>query len=111
MVHTRAYVCQWRFLQPLTASPYLKNPKPTSTPAAMALVAKAVVNAVRSGTQVVLTTHSIEFLDCLLDACGDDADGLLALFMVNLRDGELVNVRFDGADVGFSRDRIGQDLR
>ena len=89
----------------------LEEPEAHLHPAAMALVAKAVVDAVRAGTQVVLTTHSIEFLDCLLDECGDDADGLLALFMVNLRDGELVNVRFDGADVGFSRDQIGQDLR
>ena len=89
----------------------LEEPEAHLHPAAMALVARAVVNAVRAGTQVVLTTHSLEFLDCLLDECGDTADELLALFMVNLRDGELVNARFDGKNVLFSRDQIGEDLR
>jgi predicted ATPase len=89
----------------------LEEPEAHLHPAAMALVAKAIVNAVRSGTQVVLTTHSLEFLDELLGACEDEPDSFLSLFLMTLRDGELVNARFDGQEVRFSRDQIGQDLR
>ena len=89
----------------------LEEPEAHLHPAAMALVAKAIVHAVRAGTQVVLTTHSLEFLDALLDACEDEPDSFLSLFLVALRDGELVNARFDGEEVRFSRDQIGQDLR
>ena len=89
----------------------IEEPEAHLHPAAMMMVAKAIVNAVRGGTQVVLTTHSIEFLDCLLEAVGDDAAELLALFMVNLRDGELVNARFGGDEVRFSRETIAEDLR
>ncbi len=89
----------------------LEEPEAHLHPAAMALVAKAIVNAVRSGTQVVLTTHSIEFIDRLVDEVGDDAAELLALFKVNLRDGQLVSARFPGEDVVFARDEIEKDLR
>ena len=89
----------------------LEEPEAHLHPAAMVLVARAIVNAVRAGTQVVLTTHSLEFLDELVSACGDDAEDVLALFMVDLRDGELVHARFDGEEILFSRDQIGQDLR
>ena len=89
----------------------LEEPEAHLHPAAMVLVARAIVNAVRAGTQVVLTTHSIEFLDCLLDECEGEPASFLALFKVGLRDGELRSGRFDGDDVRFGRDQIAQDLR
>ena len=89
----------------------LEEPEAHLHPAAMRLVARAIVDAVRGGTQVVLTTHSVEFLDCLLDEAGEEAEELLALFMVNLRGGDLVNARFDGDEVRFSREQIVEDLR
>ena len=88
----------------------LEEPEAHLHPAAMVLVARAIVNAVRAGTQVVLTTHSLEFLDCLLDECEGD-DDLLALFRVHLRDGALVSSRHPGADVRFVRDEVAKDLR
>ncbi|NNJ27624.1 AAA family ATPase [Alienimonas chondri] len=88
----------------------LEEPEAHLHPAAMALVAKAIVNAVRSGTQVVLTTHSLEFIDCLLDEC-EEPDGLLALFTLWLDDGHLQSVRHDGGEVRFARRQIAEDLR
>lgn len=89
----------------------LEEPEAHLHPAAMVLVAKAIVNAVRSGTQVVLTTHSIEFLDCLLDESENDGDDFFALFRVHLRDGELVSARHAGPEVRFVRDEVSKDLR
>ena len=88
----------------------LEEPEAHLHPAAMALVAKAIVHAVRAGTQVVLTTHSLEFLDCLLDECEDEEE-LISLFKVSLKDGHLRHGRFVGRDVFFARDEIAQDLR
>ncbi|QDT13973.1 hypothetical protein CA12_00410 [Alienimonas californiensis] len=76
----------------------------------MVLVAKAIINAVRSGTQVVLTTHSLEFIDRLVDEVGDDAE-LLTLFTVWLNDGRLMSARHDGDEVRFARGEIAEDLR
>ena len=89
----------------------LEEPEAHLHPAAMALVARAIVNAVRSGTQVVLTTHSLEFLDCLLDESEGEPDDFLALFRVHLREGELASVRHAGPDVRFVREEVAKDLR
>ena len=88
----------------------LEEPEAHLHPAAMVLVARAIVQAVKSGTQVVLTTHSLEFLDCLLDEC-EGNEGLIAVFKVGLKDGHLRHGRFAGPDVFFARDEIAQDLR
>ena len=89
----------------------LEEPEAHLHPAAMVLVARAIVNAVRAGTQVVLTTHSIEFLDCLLDESEGEPDDFLALFRVHLREGELTSVRHAGPDVRFVREEVAKDLR
>ncbi|WP_242688079.1 AAA family ATPase [Alienimonas californiensis] len=88
----------------------LEEPEAHLHPAAMVLVAKAIINAVRSGTQVVLTTHSLEFIDRLVDEVGDDAE-LLTLFTVWLNDGRLMSARHDGDEVRFARGEIAEDLR
>ena len=89
----------------------IEEPEAHLHPAAMRLVARAIVNAVRDGTQVVLTTHSLEFLDCLLDEAGDDIDDLLALFSVWLDGGELKTAGYRGEQVLFARSQISEDLR
>lgn len=89
----------------------LEEPEAHMHPAAIAQAAKAVLAAVRRGTQVILTTHSLEFIDRLVaEANGNDTEKM-CLFRLKLTDGNLVSSRIEGKDVAFARGEIGEDLR
>jgi predicted ATPase len=89
----------------------LEEPEAHQHPAAIRASALAIVEGVRRGLQVVLTTHSLELIDALVLALKPEEIGLLSLYRVKLVDGALRSSRLDGEDVSLSRGEIGDDLR
>ncbi|MGD8452387.1 MAG: AAA family ATPase [Phycisphaerae bacterium] len=91
----------------------IEEPESHQHPANMRLAARAILAAVDLGVQVVLTTHSLEFIDFLLAECGDNEKHLdqLSLFRLKLDNGELLSARVPGAEVARVRHEIEGDLR
>ncbi|AUX20039.1 uncharacterized protein SOCEGT47_005020 [Sorangium cellulosum] len=89
----------------------LEEPEAHQHPAAIWASAQAIVEGVRRGLQIILSTHSLELLDALLNALRDEDLGLLSLYRLKLAAGDLRHSRLDGAEVRLSRDAIGDDLR
>jgi energy-coupling factor transporter ATP-binding protein EcfA2 len=79
-------------------------------PAAIWLVAKAMVEAVRGGVQVILSTHSLELVDALIAESVDDLSRL-AVLRTRLQEGELVTSRTAGEDARHARVDMEEDLR
>lgn len=89
----------------------LEEPEVHQHPASLVRAAKAIVGAVSRGVQVVLSTHSLEIIDLLLDpANGLDLEQF-SLFRLRLEAGELRAVRTAGPDAAFERQQIAEDLR
>jgi energy-coupling factor transporter ATP-binding protein EcfA2 len=90
----------------------LEEPEAHQHPGAIVETAVAIHAAVAQGTQVVLSTHSLDVLDALLSqAPAGFAFDRLAVYRLALHDGTLKTQRLDGSDVQFHRERIGDDLR
>ncbi|MGA2498762.1 MAG: AAA family ATPase [Tepidisphaeraceae bacterium] len=89
----------------------MEEPEVHMHPAAMRQAAKAILAAVRQKVQVILTTHSLEFIDLLLAEAAESDLGNLSTYSLALRDGQLIAVRRNGEDTRFSRQEIGGDLR
>ena len=99
----------------LTAPPgelvLLEEPETHQHPGAMLQTAGAILAAVREGSQIVLSTHSIELIDSLLAESSDEDLDRLSLFRLSLKDGVLKSYRLPGSDVSCSGREIEQDLR
>lgn len=89
----------------------IEEPETHQHPGAIRRTAKVLLAAVRRGVQVVVTTHSLELIDDVLDEADDDDLARLALFNLALRDGELRSARYSGTDVAFARTELERDLR
>ena len=91
----------------------IEEPESHLHPAALRSVAEALLVAARSNSQVILTTHSIEFIDALLDACDTDAETeWLSVHRLRLDpDGQLRVARTPGDEVAAARRLIEDDLR
>ncbi len=78
----------------------------------MSLIAKVIWAAIRRDIQVILTTHSLEFIDAILSECPDD-DALkqLSLVRTTLVNGKLITSRYPGEEVEVLRNEIEEDLR
>jgi energy-coupling factor transporter ATP-binding protein EcfA2 len=88
----------------------LEEPETHLHPAAILQAARAIRAAARRGIQIALTTHSLDLIDSLLHAFGDDLDSL-AFFRVKLDHGTLVSHRLAGSSAADARTRIAEDLR
>ena len=78
----------------------------------MHLTAKVIWAAIKRDIQVILTTHSLEFIDALLEACPDDADvNALSIVRTNLVEGSLLTRRYSGEETLLARREIQDDLR
>lgn len=99
----------------LTAAPgelvLLEEPETHQHPGAMLQTAGAILAAVREGSQIVLSTHSIELIDSLLAESSDEDLDRLSLYRLSLKDGVLWSRRMPGSEVAFSRGEIEKDLR
>ncbi len=90
----------------------LEEPEAHLHPGAILKAAEVIWTAVRRGTQVILSTHSLELIDALVAAAKDDAElDHMAVYQLALIAGELKSARTCGTDVAFVRSRIEDDLR
>ena len=89
----------------------LEEPEVHQHPGAMRQTVRAILSAVRRGIQVVLSTHSLEFIDILLAESSEEDLEKLSAFRLQLEQGALKSCRLPGPEVAFSRNEIGNDLR
>ena len=89
----------------------LEEPEVHQHPGAMRQSAKAILAAARRDIQVVLSTHSLEFIDAILAAASEEDLEKIAVFRVTLKDGILKSFRRSGSEALVSHSEIGNDLR
>ena len=90
----------------------LEEPETHQHPGALRQSARAIRAAMRRDIQVVISTHSIEFLDTLLSEVQSQKDlDDMSVFRLLLVDGCLRSARIAGSDIAFLRTEIGDDLR
>jgi len=90
----------------------LEEPEVYLHPAAVRQTAKAIWAAVRREIQVILTTHSLELIDCLLSESADEEElEKLSVYRTQLKEGCLRVNRLSGSDAEFKRNDISDDLR
>ncbi len=89
----------------------IEEPEVHQHPAAIARSVRAILGTVRRGIQIFITTHSLEFIDCLLAEAPNGDLEKLSVYRLALDQGELRNVRIPGPEVAFLRTEIEDDLR
>lgn len=89
----------------------MEEPEVHMHPGAIRQCARAIVAAMRAGTQIVLTTHSLELIDALLAECSAEDLTHVSLYRCQLEGGVLKSSRLPGAEVAFARSQIQDDLR
>jgi energy-coupling factor transporter ATP-binding protein EcfA2 len=89
----------------------LEEPEIHLHPAAIQLSARAILEATRREVQVVLSTHSLELIDALLEETSPDDLATTAVFRTRLDEGRLVTSRLSGSEAINARTLIAEDLR
>jgi ABC-type cobalamin/Fe3+-siderophores transport system ATPase subunit len=89
----------------------IEEPELHQHPAAIARSARVLVAAARAEIQVVLSTHSLEFIDSILVAADEQDLQRLSVFRLKLDNGGLISHRLLGPDVAQARQVIEDDLR
>ena len=89
----------------------IEEPELHLHPAAIAQSARVIVAAVRAGIQIVLSTHSLEFIDSVLVASDEKDLDHLSVSRLKLDNGGLISSRLSGKDVAVERNQIEDDLR
>jgi energy-coupling factor transporter ATP-binding protein EcfA2 len=89
----------------------LEEPELHQHPRSLVQTARALHAAVVRGMQVVLTTHSLELVDALVDVADAAALGRLAVYRLALVRGDLRSHRISGEQVKVLRAAIAEDLR
>ena len=89
----------------------IEEPEVHQHPAAIRRWICAILGAVRRGIQIVITTHSLELIDCLLAEASNEDLEKLSVYRLGLDQGDLRNVRIPGPEVAFLRTEIQDDLR
>ncbi len=89
----------------------IEEPEVCQHPSALRGTAQAIAQAVRRGTQVVLTTHSVEFIDHLVLALGDAAIHEISVHNLSRTDGVIVQGVLTGEQVRDARMEFGVDPR
>jgi uncharacterized protein len=89
----------------------LEEPETHLHPAAIGLSARAIVGAVARGVQIVIATHSIEFIDAVVSAMPAADIEKLSVYRTRLEAGGLRSTRNSGSEVAFARGDFQEDLR
>lgn len=89
----------------------LEEPEVFQHPRAIRQTAKAILAGVRRGLQVIISTHSLEFIDALLEESTQEDLSQASVFRLVLQRGELKVSRLGGDDARFARKQIEDDLR
>lgn len=76
------------------------------------LTAKVIWAAVKRNIQVILTTHSLEFIDALIETRPEEVDlDKFSVIRTNLRSGLLITQCYSGQTVDYARTELEEDLR
>jgi predicted ATP-dependent endonuclease of OLD family len=90
----------------------VEEPEVYQHPAAIEKTARVLLASARRGVQTVVTTHSLELIDCLVDEADEQARADMALYILRLSDdGELRSSRFAGESMAYARQEAETDLR
>ncbi|MFZ4575067.1 MAG: AAA family ATPase [Phycisphaerales bacterium] len=89
----------------------LEEPETHLHPRAMRIAAAVMRRIATKDRQIILTTHSLEFIDALLDGATDAEMQALSVFRLQLTDGKLASSRTAGEDVRLARFGLESDLR
>lgn len=89
----------------------IEEPEVYQHPRALLQTARAMWATVQRGVQVVITTHSLELIDAIIDAAEANAMQKAVLFNLALDDGALKVSRYSGEQVKLARSDIESDLR
>lgn len=92
----------------------VEEPEIHQHPAGLSVVARVLVEAVRAGVQVIMTTHSLELFDSLLSSL-DEAEvidpGFLVVHRIRLGNGTVVATSTSAREAEAARTQIAEDLR
>jgi len=89
----------------------LEEPESFQHPRYLNELATVLLDAANQGTQVILSTHSLELIDLLLEARDGEATVLPTVHRLRLHENELHAVTISGENARFARDELAQDLR
>lgn len=89
----------------------IEEPEVYQHPRAIQQSAKALVAGLREGVQIVMTTHSLELIDALVDEASESDLEKMGLFNLSLNNGELRSSRRVGDELRFARQELERDLR
>ncbi len=90
---------------------FIEEPEVYQHPRALLQTARSMWAAVERGVQVVISTHSLELIDSVIEAAGPDGMPRVVLFNLALDDGLLKVARHSGAQLVLARSDIESDLR
>lgn len=89
----------------------VEEPEVYQHPAALRLTARVLLATMRRGVQVILTTHSLELIDMLVEEARPADIPALSLFILALEDGALHSGRLAGDQIKAARADVAEDLR
>ncbi len=89
----------------------LEEPEIHQHPASLRRTAQLIRAAVDRGTQVVLSTHSLDLFDFLVSDATPDQLNKISVYRLNLREGRLLNSRWLGTEIPHGREDAVRDLR
>lgn len=90
---------------------YIEEPEVYQHPRALLQTARVVWAAVDRGVQVVISTHSLELIDAIIEATEANVMQKATLFNLALDGGALKVSRYSGAQMQLARSDIESDLR
>jgi predicted ATPase len=89
----------------------LEEPECYLHPASLRLLAKILVQAAQQ-TQIIMSTHSIELIDRILEAAhGSASSNIVSVHTTRLVDGQFSSALIRGDDAESARDAVGLELR
>lgn len=89
----------------------VEEPEVYQHPAALRLTARVLLATMRRGVQVILTTHSLELIDMLVEEAVPADLPQMSLFTLALEDGVLRSGRLSGHQIAAARAEVAEDLR
>ncbi len=89
----------------------IEEPEVFLHPKGISEVAGLLIELMRGGRQVVLTTHSLELIDSLLGRSQDEDIDRMSLFNLRPSEGATQIVAWPGKQLDIVRNQIGDDLR
>lgn len=89
----------------------IEEPEVFLHPKAISVVASLLLELMREGRQIVLTTHSLELIDSLLGRAAEGDLDQISLFNLRPTVGATKFVAWQGRQIEHIREKVGDDLR